>query len=417
MTPADLLHLALLGIPATAVVGYPIAMMLRARLSPQADRLAAPPLKIPPPRITLVISAFNEEHAIRKRVENALSLEYPATRLDIVVVSDGSTDRTAEIVRSFSDMGVRLIERTANAGKTAALNEAIALIDSEIIVCTDANSRFDREALLRLVRWFQNPEVGAVCGQLVYDQECDAGVGEEEDRYWRWDNRIKEAESATGEVVAGNGSILAIRRRLAEALPSYLANDFAWLNVVRLRGFKVCYDPTAIAREETAPTTSGEFRRRTRIMTRGLFAILHAFAFHQSAEPAQRLSLKAAAFFFSQLIAKKLFRYLAFPALVFALALTPWLTPGPSQWLGITLLVSFLAAIAVGLAQPVAVRWVRRWPNTLYPIVLASASLVALARFIAGAPVARWTPERAPTVTQAPALQPARIESNSQAAA
>jgi cellulose synthase/poly-beta-1,6-N-acetylglucosamine synthase-like glycosyltransferase len=393
MAMVDLVQLALLGIPAISVGLYPAAMALRSTLL-HKQRLAPPPVKVPPPPITVVISAYNEEDSIRDRIKNVLAMDYPNGRLQIVVVSDGSTDRTAEMARSYSDFGVRVLEFAANIGKSAALAEVAKHIDTSLSVYTDANSRYDCDALLRLVRWFQYPEVGAVCGRLVYDQSGASNIEAEEDRYWRWDNWIKHAESHTGHMVAGNGSILAIRTRLAEAIPAYLANDFAWLNIARLRGYRVCFDPTAIAREQTAPTMAGEFRRRVRIMTRGLNAVAHAFRYHASIPLEERPTPRATGLFFTQLICKKLFRYLAFPAVLLAMCLTPLLTTAPSLALGVGLWAAMAGLTLVGLLRPRMLARFPQWPNTLYPLVMASASLVALYRFSKGQRVSTWTPER-----------------------
>jgi energy-converting hydrogenase Eha subunit A len=195
-------------------------------------------------------------------------------------------------------------------------------------------------------------------------------------------------------MVAGNGSILAIRTRLAEPIPSYLANDFAWLNIARLRGFKVCFDPSAIAREATAPSMAGEFRRRSRIMTRGLSAIGHAIDYHLDLPAHERLETPDALFFFAQLICKKLFRYLAFPALLLAMLLTPFLSAGLMQALGLSVVGAFSIALTVGCLRHMAPRRFGWLPNTLYPIAMASASIVALFRALWGRRVSTWTPER-----------------------
>lgn len=404
MSAVDIAYLIALGIPATAVAGYPITMAIRAFWL--RKKIIQPPMAADLPPVTLVISAHNEEVSIVDRLENALSLEYPAGKLRILVLNDGSSDRTSELVRRYADRGVVLRETGVNRGKSAALSEAVPTLDTEIAIFTDANSRFDREALVRLVRWFANPRVGAVCGRLVYDQQQATSVDREEDRYWRWDNWIKNAESTTGDMVAGNGSILAIRTHLAEPIPAWLANDFAWLNIARLRGFKVCFDPTAVAFEKAAPNIAGEFNRRVRIMTRGLNAVAHAFHYYGALAPKERAPLGEAVFFFAQLIAKKLFRYLAFPALLVAMALTPFLTPVLLLAVGWAIWGLFVLAIVAGLLQPTMARVLPRWPNTLYPLAMASASLVALGHFVRGRRISTWRTHRQVAAPNRPAVLP-----------
>ncbi|MBX3730357.1 MAG: glycosyltransferase family 2 protein [Candidatus Sumerlaeia bacterium] len=403
LTRAELLFLTLLLVPAVAVFLYPLAASVWATLR-RSQRVVPGSTAGEMPPLTVIVSAYNEEDSIAARLKNLLSLDYPADRLDILVVSDGSTDRTNEVVSSFLDSRVRLLALPTNVGKSAALTLAMQHVHTELLVCTDANSRFEPQALRLLVRWFADPRVGVVCGRLVYESGREAArVSTEESRYWRWDNRIKESESATGHMVAGNGSILAIRREFAEPIGGHLANDFAWLNIVRLRGALACFEADAVAWEKTAGTIDAEYRRRVRIMTRGLWAIGHSVGYYFSQPSEARANPLAAAGFFAQLVCKKLFRYLSFPALLLAFALTPLLPVGPVLMLGFAMGLGLGTAALIGLNHRQLVRLAPRLPNTLYHLAMASASLVALRNLVTARRVARWQPHRSlATVRSAP---------------
>lgn len=403
LTRAEILFVMLVLIPAVALFVYPVAMSVWATFRRGRRVVPGSPAGQMPP-LTVIVSAYNEEDSIEARLENLLGLDYPADRLDILVVSDGSTDRTNEIVSGCPDPRVRLLALPANVGKSAALTVAMQHVHTDLLVCTDANSRFEPQSLRLLVRWFANPQVGVVCGRLIYESGREAArVSAEESRYWRWDNRIKASESSTGHMVGGNGSILAIRREFAEPIGGHLANDFAWLNIARLRGALACFEPDAIAWEKTAGTIDAEFRRRVRIMTRGLWAIAHSVTYYFAQPFDRRAGLGAAAGFFVQLTCKKLFRYLSFPALLLAFGLTPFLPVGPVLILAVAMGLVLGAAALLGLIHRHLVRLIPAVPNPLYHLCMASASMVALRNLMTARRVARWQPHRSlATVRSAP---------------
>lgn len=217
------------------------------------------------PVLSLLIAAHNEEAVIEERLKNALALDYPPDRLEIVVASDGSTDRTADIVRGYADRGVRLIEFTERHGKAATLNRAIPQVGGEIVLLSDANTDLDPLAPRRLVRWFQDPAVGVVCGRLVL---TDPRTGRNADSlYWRYETTIKQCEARLGALLGANGAIYAIRRSVYTAIPDEtIIDDFVIPLLARLRsGCSIVYDTQALANEQTAPDVREEFRRRVRI--------------------------------------------------------------------------------------------------------------------------------------------------------
>src|SRR4051794_28749534 len=180
-------------------VGYPaVAGVLAARRRPRTL-----PADAPLPSVALVIAAHNEEAVLARRLENALALDYPADRLQVVVTSDGSTDRTREIAEAFAPRGVTLLDNP-RAGKLAAQNAAVRATASELIAFSDANSMWEPDALRRLVAHFADPEVGYVCGRLRLIDPADGR--NVEGHYWRYELWLRAQESRLGSITAGNGA-------------------------------------------------------------------------------------------------------------------------------------------------------------------------------------------------------------------
>ena len=251
-----------LGALAWTHVGYPVAAAALARLRPRPVRK-----EDLTPDVTVVVAAHDEEEVIGRRVENLLALDYPPERLAIVVASDGSTDRTDEIVEEIAAQAssVRLL-RSERAGKATAQNKAVESISSEVVAFSDANSRWEPDALRKLVRSFADPDVGYVCGQL----RLESGDGaNQEGLYWRYELWQRESESALGSITAGNGAIYAVRRSdyLGWDDPR-IGHDFGLPFRLVQRKRRAVYEREAIAWEKPARDAEDEYRRKVRMMTR-----------------------------------------------------------------------------------------------------------------------------------------------------
>ena len=216
------------------------------------------------PAVTVVIAAYNEQSCIAQRVENILSQDYPADKLTLLVGSDGSKDRTAEILADIKDLRLKAHLFTENRGKVSVLNELLSLVETEITVLTDANTAFKPDTIRRLVRHFADPDVGAVCGEL---QLVDGQSGNNRDGvYWRYERLLKFHESRINALLGANGANYAIRQSLYTPLPANtIVDDYKIaMNIARL-GYVLKYDPEAIATEDSAPTIKDEMGRRIRI--------------------------------------------------------------------------------------------------------------------------------------------------------
>jgi len=225
------------------------------------------------PAVSLLIAAYNEETVIEERIRNALAMDYPPAKLEIVIGLDGCSDDTAAIVRRFAGRGVRLLDYPHRRGKAAVLNAAMSEVKSPIVLLSDANTEIDPRALRRLVRWFHDPNVGVVCGHVVLrDPRSGRNV---DSLYWKFETFLKQCEGRLGALLGANGPIYAIRRDLYVPIPpETVVDDFVIPLVVKLRsGCAIIYDCEAVAHEETPPDVMSEFHRRARIGAGGFQSI------------------------------------------------------------------------------------------------------------------------------------------------
>ena len=257
---------------AYVIVGYPLLLKLLVTLrGPRHVRQADIT-----PSLSFVISAYNEADVIRVKLQNALSLDYPADRREIVVISDCSDDGTDEIVRQFAGQGVRLERQDERRGKTAGLNRTLPLLTGDIVVFSDANAMYEADALRKLVRNFADDQVGYVTGEARYLLGGKAAADTGERAYWGYEMELKRLETQLGSMVGGDGAIYAIRRPLWRTLPEDAINDF--LNPLQIveAGWRGVYEPEAVCYEETSGRFKSEYKRRVRIVSRSWRAVFQA---------------------------------------------------------------------------------------------------------------------------------------------
>jgi glycosyltransferase involved in cell wall biosynthesis len=211
------------------------------------------------PTVTLIVPAHDEEDVIGRRVENLLELDYPADRLELVVASDGSTDGTHEIVRSYNGR-VRLLE-SERAGKLPTMNRAVRETESEILAFGDANATWAPDALRKLVRNFADPDVAYVCGQVRFQREDGTN---KEGVYWRYEMWVRESESALGSITGGNGAIYAVRRSDFVEWP--FGHDQGFPSLMVQKGRRAVYEAEALAFEKPSRENEDEFRRKVRML-------------------------------------------------------------------------------------------------------------------------------------------------------
>jgi cellulose synthase/poly-beta-1,6-N-acetylglucosamine synthase-like glycosyltransferase len=242
-------------------VGYPLTLRALSRLrgeeaapTPTADGGAEPPL------VSLVIAAFDEEEVIEAKLANALELDYPRERLEVIVASDGSGDATVERARAG---GADVILDLPRGGKMAAQNAAVERARGEIVAFSDANSVWEPASLRALVAAFEDPRVGYAAGRVEF---VDPAGDNEEGAYWRLENSIRELESGLGGITAGNGAIYAVRRNAYRFLPASRSHDLSFPFELRRDGWRSVDVAGARASEKMVPSIEGEFARKRRMM-------------------------------------------------------------------------------------------------------------------------------------------------------
>ena len=219
------------------------------------------------PSMTVLLTAHNEEAVIRRRIENILQCDYPAGKLRVLIASDGSTDSTNDIVRSFSDRGVRLFE-SPGLGKTGTQNAAIRTIDSDLIAFTDADILFDADWCKQVAQRFRNPQVGAVDGRALYEAPTSDALQASQGFYWTYELKLRLLESQLGILAVVAGACFAIRRSLFVAMDPAIGEDCIVPLDVVTQGHLVVHEPLAIARFDSEEDSSITLRRRIRMTLR-----------------------------------------------------------------------------------------------------------------------------------------------------
>jgi len=258
-----------------AYAGYPMVLRMLSLSQGGGNRAAGGyGSGVQLPTVSLLISAYNEEAVIDKKLENALSLDYPRERLEIVVISDGSTDRTNEIVSRYAGKGVLLRHYEGRIGKTACLNRTVPLAAGDVIVFSDANSLYNRDSLREMTRHFRDPGIGCVTGWTKYlsgKKEDTGSLG----IYARLELLTKKFESRIGSSVGADGAIFAIRKKLYQPLEPHDINDFIIPLTVVEQGYRAVLEEKAFCFETSAGSARGEFQRQVRITNRTIRALVN----------------------------------------------------------------------------------------------------------------------------------------------
>ena len=378
----ELLFWLLLSVVAYTYLGYPIFLWLAVRLKGRGSPSPAPSDPGTLAHVSILLPAYNEGRWLRRRLENLLALRYPSELVEILVGSDGSTDATTEVARSFGAKGVRLVESPVRCGKTALLNQMVPIASGDIIVFTDANVLFEPETLERLVAPFAWPRVGCVIGELVYVNREAPRVRAGEGLYWRFENSIKEMEGRFGGTVVGTGAVYAMRRALCRRLPTEISDDALNPLLVLAAGYDVVVEPRAKAFERAATSLREEFQRKARMVTRQLGAHAEMRFFLNPLRPILAVRLAS----------HKLLRWLAPVFLAAALLVNLALL---DHWLHRAVLAMTLAGVLAFGGGVLAGRRRRAVPAALrfwvYFCVVNAAAVKGITDFLRGRRRATWT--------------------------
>lgn len=311
-------------------VGYPLLLKFLPQLPKNNSTNPFEDL----PKVTVLIPAFNEEKHIQHTINNKLASNYPANKLQIIVISDESEDKTDELVKALADNDARisLLRQSPRQGKTAGLNLAMPHATGEIIIFSDANSHYHPDAIRHLVETFQDPDIGYVTGKMVYVNEDGSMVGDGCSAYMKYENHMRKLETKTGSVVGVDGGIDAIRKELYQPMNPDQLPDFVLPLKVVTQGKRVAYCEKALLNEESLSSSQSEFRMRVRVSLRAYWAmwdmkhLFNPFKYR---------------WFSLQITSHKLLRYLAFIPLFIA-----FISNGLITGEGLFYKITFVAQIA-----------------------------------------------------------------------
>ncbi len=352
-------------------LGYPLLVWLLARCRRRAVRKAAIT-----PTVSVVIACHNEARNIEARLRNLYECDYPPQRLEIIVVSDGSTDSTAELARRFTHEGVRVFAYERQMGKAAALNVGVEMAIGEVIVFADARQRFEARAIRELVANFADPAVGAVSGELLL--EGGAGVGESVGFYWKYEKWIRKNEGRFDSMIGATGAIYAIRKRLWRKLPPMTILDDVYTPMqIAMTGYRVVFEERARAFDCATGSARREFARKVRTLM-GNYQLCQLMP--RLLAPTRLLLL--------QFYSHKLMRLVApiFFLLLVAVNVAIITTEQAALFYSVTLAaqVIFYACVAAGAALLKRQRKVRLLNFAYVFSVMNAAALVSLIYFIVG---------------------------------
>jgi cellulose synthase/poly-beta-1,6-N-acetylglucosamine synthase-like glycosyltransferase len=380
------LYWSSLGLIAYTYVGYPALINALARLRPRRPRTSTIE-----PTVTVVLAVHNEQQSIARKLDNLLALDYPEEKLQVVIVSDASTDETDAIVAGYQDRHPRrvvLVRLVEQAGKAAAINRGMLRARGEVVLFCDARQHVDEGALRALVPHFADPQVGAVSGELVLEGERGPGV------YWRYEKLIRAAEGLWDSVVGATGALYGIRRHLYKELPAgTLLDDVYTPMQVVLQGYRVLFEPEAKVYDREAEL-EGEFARKARTLA-GNFQLVELMP--QLLSPFKNRVLL-------QFVSHKLLRLLCPYALVTLLASNIVLvaTGAPGWPLYVFTLAGQLAGYGLAIKGAVAGEEAGRLARVSHTfVVLNLAAVEGLRRFVSRE--LKWTTTRSNEPTTEPA--------------
>ncbi len=362
--------------------GYPLLLFvlaLRRRRQPESGYL---------PNITVLIAAHNEEAGIKAKIEQTLALDYPADKFDILVVSDGSTDRTDEIVRSFGNPRVHLLRTSDRRGKTNAQNEGVPHCTGDVIVFSDATTLYHPQALRFLAANYIDAKVGAVSGRYDYfDPDGHSPTGLGSIAFWNYENFIKKLQSNISTISGCCGCIYSVRTSLYTPLPDDVISDLVQPLWVIKQGYRVVFEDRALAHEETTTSSSHEFRMRVRVVTRGMQGILSV---PDILSPFRRPWVSF------QLFSHKVLRWLVPLFLVGLFVSTGMLRSVPLYRFLFAGQAAFYALALLAAVVPALGRW-RALTIPLYFCTLNAAAVVGMLEVVRGRKYVVWQPVRTNT--------------------
>lgn len=362
-------------------VGYPLLLILisRFRSKPVVRREFTP-------MVTVIIAAYNEERDLAEKLENTLSLDYPKSKLEIIVTSDCSTDRTDEIVRSFESRGVRLHRQSERLGKTAAQNAAVEKATGEVLLFSDATTHYRTDVLRLMVSSFADESVGCVTGTVIYAHAADSSVSHGTRSYWNYEFMLKKHESAITSLIGVCGCMYAVRKSAYVPLYNEACSDFLVATSMVRQGLRAVYEPDAVCVEEPNAKAHKELAVRVRIITQTLADLWRN---RDVLNPFRR------GFYAVQLLSHKVMRYLV-PLFLIALLISSAFLAFKHWFYAAVLIAQLCLYIAAAVsALMIHLKVNSRWlALPQYFVITNLACLIALFKLLRGERYIKWEPVR-----------------------
>ena len=361
--------------------GYPILVYFVARLRPRPISR-----KEIWPNVTVLITAYNEEQAIAEKLANTLEIDYPSESLEILVASDGSTDRTDEIVGEFADRGVRLFRQEGRKGKTYTQNKAVEQAKGEVILFSDATTDYSPDVLHQVLPAFADKDVGCTAGRLIYVDPSGSDVGSGARKYWSYETFLKRNESSACSLIGASGCLYAVRRSAYKPMYPEACSDFLICTMLYEQGLRSVFVPEAVCFEETNRRASSELVMRIRVISQ---------TFTDLWRNRHMMNPFKSGFYGVQLISHKLLRYAA-PVFLVALLVTSIILAAGSQVFFALLLLQigfYLAAMVAFVLERFNVS-IGPLSVPLYLILTSYASIAGFYKFLRGERFASWEPIR-----------------------
>ena len=362
-------------------VGYPLLVFAVSRLFPKPILRA-----VFEPPVSIIITAYNEERDIRAKLENTLLIDYPPEKLEIIVASDCSSDKTDEIVGEFASRGVKLYRQIERKGKTSAQNMAVERAVGEIILFSDATTLYETDVLRAMLPNFADETVGCVAGKLIYVDASNSSVGKGARSYWNYETFLKESESRACSLIGTSGCLYSVRKSAYQPMYSEACSDFFIAMLVYKQGLRTIYEPEAVCTEETNRQSKKEMRMRIRVISQ---------TFNDLWRNRELLNPLRTGFFAVELVSHKILRYVV-PLFLILTFLAAGVAAFHSTFFLLTLalqIIFYLTALIGWLLEKNGNKaGVLAIP--LYFVLANSAALLGFYKFLSGERYARWEPIR-----------------------
>ncbi len=364
-----------------AYIGYPLLVYLISRLFPKKIVRAAFE-----PSVTVLITAYNEEQAIRGKLENTLEIDYPKEKLEILVASDCSSDKTDEIVKEFAAKNVKLHRQTERLGKTMAQNAAVEKASGEIVLFSDATTMYQPDVLSAILPNFADKTIGCVAGKLVYVDDSQSPVGKGAKSYWNYETSIKISESRACSLIGVSGCLYAVRKSAYQPMYAEACSDFLICTILYRQGLRSIYEPNAVCTEETNRQTVKEMRMRVRVISQ---------TFTDLWRNRSMLNPLKSGFYAIELFSHKVLRYavplflilMFFSSMILAFTSAIWATTFVLQ-------IVIYAAAFCGWILEKTEKSSKLLAIPLYFVLTNLASLIGFYKFLRGERYAFWEPIR-----------------------